>query len=76
MTLKGYQGAIEIAKQENLRTDNCQWTIVAPKSSKINITFTSFKIIYSRFKSLNILSPFGQDQCNKSILIVSTDILC
>lgn len=75
MTLKGYQGAIEIAKQENLRTDNCQWIITAPKSSKINITFTSFKIIYSRLKIWNNPSPLGQDQCNNSILIVSTDIL-
>ncbi|XP_050535178.1 cubilin [Daktulosphaira vitifoliae] len=44
VTLKNYQGAIEITKQETALTNRCDWTIIAPKGSKVNITFTSFKI--------------------------------
>ncbi|KAF0762933.1 cubilin, partial [Aphis craccivora] len=48
VTVKGYQGAIEMTQQENMRTDKCQWKIVAPKGSKINITFTSLKMLQKR----------------------------
>lgn len=48
VTIRGYQGAIEMAQQENMRTDMCEWKIVAPKGSKVNMTFTSFKIPQKR----------------------------
>uniref|UniRef100_A0A2H8TEF1 Cubilin n=1 Tax=Melanaphis sacchari TaxID=742174 RepID=A0A2H8TEF1_9HEMI len=48
VTIKGYQGAIEMAQQDNIKTDKCAWTIIAPKGSKVNITFTSLKIIQKR----------------------------
>ncbi|KAL5234243.1 hypothetical protein ACI65C_001653 [Semiaphis heraclei] len=48
VTIKGHQGAIEMAHQENLRMDKCEWTIVAPKGSKVNMTFTSLKMLKKR----------------------------
>lgn len=47
MNLKGYQGVIEIVKEEYANGDTCVWTIVAPKGNKINMTFTEFKIVPS-----------------------------
>ena len=44
VSLKGYQGAIEIVKKEYANENSCEWTIEAPKGSKINITFTLYKI--------------------------------
>lgn len=44
MNLKGYQGAIEIVKEGDTNRDTCIWTILAPKGSTINITFTEFEI--------------------------------
>jgi len=41
-----------MAHQENLRTDKCEWTIVAPKGSKVNMTFTSLKLLHTRQSSL------------------------
>lgn len=78
VTIKGYQGAIELAKQENTKTDKCEWTIVAPKGSKVNITFTSLKlnhinikkVVGSYFVSLQPLT----NQCNNSQLIVCTHL--
>jgi len=75
MTIKGYQGAIEIARQENMRPINCQWTIMAPKNSKVNITFTSFKMVTSRYKRVNGFQKSIDNGCNNTHLIVSTSIL-
>jgi len=47
VNLKGYQGVIEIVKEEYANGDTCVWTIMAPKGNKINITFTEFKIKHS-----------------------------
>lgn len=75
MTIKGYQGAIEIARQENMRPINCQWTIVAPKNNKVNITFTSFKMVTSRLKRIDRLRQSVDNGCNDTHLTVSTSIL-
>lgn len=79
MTIKGHHGygAIEFAKQESIKSDKCIWTIVAPPGSKVNITFTSFKMLHSRLK--NLLRPrygyfkFGNysTECNDTQLLVS-----
>lgn len=53
VTLKGYQGAIELPKLENMSINKCAWTIVAPKRSRVNITFTSLKLFHSRFVQFN-----------------------
>lgn len=75
MTVKGYQGAIEIAGHENMTPINCQWTIMAPKSSKVNITFTSFKMVTSPLKILNRHQQLVNNTCNNTHLTVSTTIL-
>jgi len=62
VNLKGYQGAIEMVKEEYSNEDTCVWTIVAPKRSKINITFTSFKILHSI-----IMVPIHQGDDSESL---------
>jgi len=73
VTIKGYQGAIEMAHQENLRTDKCEWTIVAPKGSKVNITFTSLKLLHKRppYLSFTMKSLAANSRRNNSQLTVS-----
>lgn len=79
VTIKGYQGAIEIDNQENLKTDKCAWTIVAPKGSSINITFTSLQIQKYKNRFRMFLSNYMNytknqlpaNQCNNSQLTVS-----
>ncbi|XP_029345463.1 cubilin isoform X3 [Acyrthosiphon pisum] len=45
VNLKGYQGVIEMVKEIYTNgLTHCMWTIMAPKGSKVNITFTAFKI--------------------------------
>jgi hypothetical protein len=78
VTIKGYQGAIELPKLENMRTDKCAWTIIAPKRSTVNITFTSLKLFHSRF--IRFMAPIYSNskvfkyQCTKSQLNVSINI--
>lgn len=78
VTIKGYQGAIELPKLENMRADKCAWTIIAPKRSRINITFTSLKLFHSRF--IRFMAPnysnskLFKNQCTKSQLNVSINI--
>lgn len=69
-----------MVKQDYMRTDKCIWTIVAPIGSKVNITFTSMKMLHSRIRSMGINSNnFTQSYslaafeklCNNSQLIVS-----
>lgn len=70
--MKGYRGAIEIAKQENTRSSKCSWTIIAPRGSKVNITFTSFKILQSYLsRHYLLLNTSSRAQCNNSQLAVS-----
>lgn len=75
VTIKGSQGAIELPKIENMKKDKCAWTIVAPKRSRVNITFTSLKLFhgrFTRFLSPNYSSSKGiKNQCTKSQLNVS-----
>ncbi|XP_050435751.1 cubilin [Adelges cooleyi] len=77
VTLKGYQGAIEIAKYENTLTDKCAWTVMAPKGNKMNITFTTFKMANSRMRAL-MFHRFGQmdpaTSCNTSQLTISEGV--
>lgn len=73
-TIKGYQGAIEINRQENTIPVNCQWTIVVPKSNKVNITFTSFKIVTRTLKALEKLQQLVNNTCSNTDLTVSTNI--
>jgi len=61
-----------MAHQENLRTDKCEWTIVAPKGSKVNITFTSLQVIHKRpFFSFTMKSMSVNSRHNNSQLTVS-----
>jgi len=73
VTIKGHQGAIEMAHQENLRTDKCEWTIVAPKGSKVNMTFTSLKMLQKRssYFSFTMHSMAVNSRRNTSQLTVS-----
>jgi len=64
-----------MAQQENMRTDKCEWTIVAPKGSKVNITFTSLSMLRNRvprymFSALQNLAAYNRR--NNSQLSVST----
>ncbi|XP_022177373.1 cubilin-like [Myzus persicae] len=73
VTIKGYQGAIEMAHQENLRTQKCEWTIVAPKGSKVNMTFTSLKMLQKRlpYFSFTMNSVTVNSRRNNSQLTIS-----
>lgn len=82
VTIKGHQGAIEIAKQENTKTDKCAWTIVALKGNTVNITFTSLQLkkykypemMWSYFRNYTFYRSTidnAQSTCNNSQLIVS-----
>lgn len=79
VTIKGYQGAIEIDNKEYLKTDKCAWIIVASKGSKINITFTSLQINKYKNRFSTFLSTYmnntknqgPENQCNNSHLTVS-----
>jgi len=59
--------------QENLRTAKCEWTIVAPKGSKVNITFTSLKILQksSAYFSFTMQNKLLNSRRNNSQLTVS-----
>lgn len=76
VTVKGHQGAIEVPSPKNPMTNKCSWTIVAPPGNRVNITFTSFKMIktlLSRFIIDHTLVSSGTtNQCNNSPLTVST----
>lgn len=63
-----------MTQQENMRTDKCQWKIVAPKGSKINITFTSLNILQKRntYLSSTMQSMVANTRRNNSQLTVST----
>lgn len=63
-----------MTKQENMRTDKCQWKIVAPKGSKINITFTSLKMLQKRYTHLSstIQNTLTNGRLNSTQLTVST----
>lgn len=66
-----------MAKQENLRTDKCEWTIMAPMGSKVNMTFASMKMLRGRIRNIMGLTNALQMAtiskiCNNSELIVST----
>lgn len=73
-----------MTKQDNMRTDKCEWTIVAPMGSKVNITFTSMKMLHGRIRSFMGVHGFTVPQslqieatnklCNNSQLIVSITI--
>lgn len=58
-----------MAKQENKKTDLCEWTIVAPKGNKINITFTSFNLVRSALRRYFLGSLMTKD-CNHTHLSV------
>lgn len=59
-----------MVKQENIKADICVWTILAPIGSKVNITFTTFKInrslkrrftnIIDNMYSENIFDPLSR----------------
>lgn len=51
VTLKGRHGAIEFTELDNNKKEKCAWTIIAPNSSKINMTFT-FLMFSKRFQTL------------------------
>jgi len=63
-----------MTQQENMRTDKCQWKIVAPKGSKINITFTSLKMLQKRntYLSSTMQSMAANIRRNNTQLTVST----
>lgn len=63
-----------MTQQENMRTDKCQWTIVAPKGSTINITFTSLKTLQKRYTYLSstMQSMLANIKRNNTQLTVST----
>jgi hypothetical protein len=63
-----------MAQQENIRSDKCEWTIVAPKGSKVNISFTSIKILQKRstYFSHQVQSTSVNNKRNNSQLTVST----
>jgi len=73
VTIKGYQGAIEMAQQENMRSDKCEWTIIAPKGSQVNIAFTSLKLLQKRstYFSHQVQSMSVNNKRNNSQLTVS-----
>jgi len=76
VTIKGYRGVIEFADQEYTDINKCEWIIVAPKGSKVNITFTSLKLNHINIKKVVgsyfvSLQPLAS-QCNNSQLIVCT----
>jgi len=75
VTIKGYQGAIEIAGYEIMKPVNCQWTIMASKRSKVNITFTSFKMVTNHLRNMNMFRQLNNNLCNNTQLTVSTKIL-
>lgn len=62
-----------MSHQENLRTDKCEWIIVAPKGSKFNMTFTSLKVMHKRlsFSSFTMKSMSVSGRHNNSQLTVS-----
>jgi len=61
-----------MAHQENLRTDKCEWTIVAPKGSKVNITFTSLKMLQKRSSYFSFtMQNMKVSRLNNSQLTVS-----
>jgi len=64
-----------MTQQENMRKEKCQWTIVAPKGSKINITFTSLKMLqkrYTSYLSSTMQSMAANIKRNNTQLTVST----
>lgn len=75
VTVKGYQGAIEIVGYDNMTPVNCQWTIMASKRSKLNITFTSFKIVTNPLRRIDLFRQLNKNLCNNTQLSVSTKIL-
>lgn len=65
-----------MSHQENLRTDKCEWTIVAPKGSKVNMTFTSLKMMHKRLsfsafakKSMSVSGRHNNSQLTVSMVL-------
>lgn len=73
VTIKGYRGAIELLSV--MKVSKCRWTIVAPKGSKVNMTFISLKNTITAFKPYGFkFHPRAHSNCNSSILTVSAQI--
>lgn len=63
-----------MTQQEIMRKEKCQWKIVAPKGSKINITFTSLKMTPKRsiYLSSTLQNMASNIKRNSTQLTVST----
>lgn len=81
VTTKGLYGVIEIPSQDGMGMSECAWTIIAPKGSRVNMTFTSLNVVKSSFNLDNVVFrrkkvqyAVDNNYCNNTQLIVSARI--